>query len=177
MYSVDHRDHVLSLGAVPLPSVGAPLPVVLATDSHLLLAYLVEVHDPAWDGTEVRGVDHATDGEPAALIEFVAPSAHFFGPPNDEAIAGHPLAARGLVSGVPARVGDSSWIRGLERMNRVHPRHQPERYARLQHFIFPFHDSTFECVAQDLRVVMHAGSLAELLPEMQRRVNPRGASI
>jgi hypothetical protein len=176
MYSIDLRDHVLALPDVPPPSGGAPLPLILATEGRLVLAYLVEVFDPAWDGTTVRVVNHGTPGEPAALIEFIGPRAHFFGPPNDEAFAGHPLAARGLAPYTPALVGDSSWVRGLERMNRVHPYHRPEAYARLQHFIFPFHDSTFECVAEGLRVLERVTPLADLLPEMQRRVGLREAA-
>lgn len=111
-----------------------------------------------------------TAGGPAALVEFVRPRAHFSGPPNDEALAGHPLAARGLAPGTPARVGGSSWVRSLERMNRVHPRHRPEAFARLEHFIFPFHDSTFECVTEGLRALEREAPLAELLAEMQRRL-------
>jgi len=30
----------------------------------------------------------------------------------------------------------------------VHDRHSPARYSALRHFIFTFHDSTFECVAE-----------------------------
>jgi hypothetical protein len=42
---------------------------------------------------------------------------------------------------------NSSWIRSFERMNRVHPRHDPAGFQRLRHFVVCFHDSTFECVA------------------------------
>jgi len=33
-------------------------------------------------------------------------------------------------------------------MNYVHPRNEPAVFDKLHHYIFTFHDSTFECVAQ-----------------------------
>ena len=118
----------------------------------------------------MRSVGPASPFEPTALIEFFAPRAHLFGPPNDEAFAGHPLAGRGLHPCGAFEVRRSSWVRALERMNRVHEYHDAGRYARLRHYIFAFHDSTFECVAEGFRVTEHAGPLSSLLPEMQRRL-------
>ena len=37
-------------------------------------------------------------------------------------------------------------------MNAVHRHHRPEAFAQLTHFVLSFHDSTFECVARELRV-------------------------
>jgi hypothetical protein len=45
------------------------------------------------------------------------------------------------------KVDQSSLVRGLERMNSVHRCHDPETFKALTHYIFTFHDSTFECVA------------------------------
>ena len=56
-----------------------------------------------------------------------------FGPPNDEAFSGHPLASRGLHPYGAFKIENSSWIRHLEKMNSVHPNHHPERYFKLQH--------------------------------------------
>ncbi|HEX8863370.1 MAG TPA: hypothetical protein VGC06_30595 [Actinomycetes bacterium] len=56
-----------------------------------------------------------------------------WGPPNDEALQGHPLVDRGLRPYGVFRVEGSSWIRQLERMNRVHPQHRPEAFRDLCH--------------------------------------------
>ena len=62
-------------------------------------------------------------------------------------------------SGTAPIVLSSSWIRGLERMNRVHDGHSQERFSRLLHFILTFHDTTFECIsAADPDVVIPAGT-------------------
>ena len=170
MYSVDAHDEVRELHDVPQSSVGAPLPIVLASEHDIALAYLVEDRPADWDGRTVRVVDYATRDVPIALVEFVRPRAHLFGPPNDEAFTGHPLAARGLHPYGAFEVHASSWVRALERMNRVHPRHDPTRFERLRHFVFAFHDSTFECVAHGYRASTHAGPLSALLPAMSRRL-------
>jgi hypothetical protein len=73
---------------------------------------------------------------------------HRFGPPNEDAFSGHPLANRGLRSSGAFRVDNSSLVRQLERMNSVHNRHDPKRFQILKHYIFTFHYSTFECVAE-----------------------------
>jgi hypothetical protein len=135
-----------------------------------LLGYIVQDTPSDWDGSYVRVVQPSTSGEPLALVEFRSYSSFMFGAPNAEAFAGHPLTNRGLHPYGAFEVEDSSWIRQLERMNSVHPYHKPERFARLKHFVFAFHDSTFECAAEGFTVSEHEGSLESLLPIMQGRL-------
>jgi hypothetical protein len=104
-----------------------------------------------------------TGGGPVALVSFSYPYAHMFGPPNDEAFQGHPLESRGLRPYAVFEVLESSWIRHLERMNSVHAHHRPERFDKYHHFVFAFHDTTFECVAESFSVSLHTGSVAEVL--------------
>jgi hypothetical protein len=84
-----------------------------------------------------------------AVFHFPGSLCHMFGYPNEEADSGHPLSARGYHAFGVFEVKGSSWIAQLERMNRVHPAHRKEHYDDLRHFIFGFHDSTFEILAQD----------------------------
>ena len=106
------------------------MPQILANDVGPVLAYEV-----------------APGGEQYAIVKFIGPRAHYFGSPSDETIRGHPLWELGLRPYGVFEVRKSSWIRALERMNRVHPNHNPSRFAALRHFVFTFHDNTFECVA------------------------------
>jgi len=170
MYSVDERDKVVELENVPKSSVGAPVPIVLSNEHKILLAFIVEDGPSDWDGSYVRVVDPTTSGESLALVEFGSYSSLMFGAPNDEAFAGHPLTSRGLHPYGAFQIEDSSWVRQLKRMNSVHPYHKPERFERLQHFIFAFHDSTFECVAEGFMVSRHEGSLESVLAVMQSRL-------
>lgn len=166
MYAIDERDRVVPLDDLPRSSVGAPCPLVMQDELTAVVAYYIHAPEPDWTGRSVRVVDPEASEEPAALVRFRGVCAAMFGPPNDEAFRGHPLAARGLRPYSAAAIHDSSWIRILERMCSVHPCHRPERYAQLRHYVLAFHDSTFECVATDHDFVLAHGPLDDLVPRM-----------
>ena len=154
MYAVDGLDEVVERRDLPLPDPGAPEPLVVASERRVVLEYRVRGVWPGQMGAGGRMIlpEDVPDGyDPVAFVEFDRTRAHFLGSPNDEAIAGLPLAARGLRPYGIYEIRNSSWIRSLEKMNRVHPMHSPAGFSRLQHFIFTFHDSTFECVAEGVR--------------------------
>ena len=163
MYSVDHKDTLVEITTVPQSSIGAPCPMILVGEGHLHLAYYLQNTPAGWDGTTVKVLSEHSDGEPVALVSFTYPYAHMFGPPNDEAFEGHPLESRGLRPYAVFEILKSSWIRQLERMNSVHEHYDPQRYSEYRHFVFAFHDTTFECVAEDFSISLHMGSVAEVL--------------
>jgi len=148
---------------VPKSSIGAPCPMVLADEQHLALTFYLESPPPDWDGTTVRIVGPDSSGEPNAIVTFKHAVAYFHGPPNDEAFTGHPLAKRGLTPHGAFEIRDSSWLNTLMKMNRVHPCHKDEQFKRYRHFIFSFHDTTFECIAEGYAIVTGAGSLREAI--------------
>jgi hypothetical protein len=170
MYSVDEKDRVCELKDVPQSSVGAPCPMLLAGEHHLHLAYYLQNTPPGWNGKTVRVFSESSGSEPCALVEFHGPYAHMFGPPNDEAFTGHPLASRGLDPYGVFEVKESSWIRCLERMNSVHPYHKPDLFATLKHFVFSFHDRSFECIAESFELSVHHGSVASVLNSLPDEV-------
>jgi hypothetical protein len=124
------------LADVPQCDVGVPDPVLAARTAWVQLAYVTSA------GPDGR--------EEIAVVTFTGVRQHMFGMPNDEALHGHPLYERGLDAYGSFRVENSSSMRQLERMNSVHPRHRPESFAELTHFIFTFKESTFECLAKEL---------------------------
>lgn len=144
-------DHLVELSDLPQSSIGAPVPHALVSEQSVELVYLLEVVDPSWDGTYARVVD-AESTEPVAVVTFERPYWTSLGPPNDEAISGHPLAEHGLEPYTAYRVESSSWLAELTRRNQVHPYHWAEGFRRLRHFVFVFHDSTFECVAESFSI-------------------------
>lgn len=164
MYSIDEQDRVIELKDVPQSSVGAPLPIVLSDENTIVLAYIIQ------DSSPDTAPDTDRSGESLALVEFELYQSYMFGAPNDEAFSSHPLAARGLHPYAAFRIDDSSWVRQLERMNSVHPNHNPNKFQELKHFVFAFHDSSFECVAKNFRISVHEGTLEGLLPIMLSRL-------
>lgn len=169
MYTID-KDRVIALADIPQSSIGAPLPRVVADEHTCLVGFYLETHDPAWDGSYVRVVEPETADDPVAVVAFPLYCATMFGPPNDEAFAGHPLSSRGLAPYGAFEIHDSSWIRQLERMNSVHPHHRAERFAKLRHFVLTFHDSTFECVASRYDITKHTGPLDQVTEWMRAQL-------
>jgi hypothetical protein len=131
------------------------MPVVVATEDAAYVAYF-QPDPPGCDAAEER----------MALLCYAGCYATYLGPPNDEAFEGHPLAGRGLESYGAFRVVRSSWIRSLERMNRVHPAHDPAPFDRMMHYILAFHDSTFECVADGFEVLLESAPRQEVLEKV-----------
>ena len=165
VYAVDGNDILNKLVGVPKQSPGAPMPILLATDNRCAIAYLC--HDRE-SNRDIR-FDDAKD-ETVAVIEFYRAIATYFGSPNDEALRGHPLYDRGLESYQAFEVMNSSWIRALEKMNRVHSRHRPEMFAGYRHFIWTFHDRLFECVARGFVAETFPGSTEQAIAKLKDKV-------
>lgn len=159
MYQVDEKDAVAPLRDMPQCNAGAPLPAIAVAEHRLSLYYIASEPDPNWDGTYVNVLSLRSDDQAVVRVDFERPYAHFFGPPNDEAFAGHPLSDRGLSPYSAAEIIQSSWLRSLTKMNAVHPYHKDELFEKYRHFVFAFHDSTFECVAEDFTVSIERGSI------------------
>ena len=164
MYEVDERDRVVEINDVPQSSPGAPMPCVIGDHRRVVLAYFVNQTE-IWQMSKEQLVANQDFREEIAVVRFNLCTAHMFGPPSDEALLGHPLSKRGLQPYGVFRIEDSSWLRQFERMNRVHPRHNPDRYWKKQHLIFAFHDSTFECICDNFKVTKTHGSISAVACE------------
>ncbi len=176
VYQADEQDRVRRLPQAPQSDVGAPLPVVVADEDTVLLAYHARPKPTLEDLEKVEmpeTVGGSTVGS-IAVVTFKRTYASFFGPPNDEAFDGHPLAARGLEPYGAFEVENSSWIREAERRNRVHPYHRPEAFDALRHFALTFHDSIFEALAIEFDVQVLEGSTATALRAMADRLATDG---
>ncbi len=171
MYNPDNLDRVVQSREAPPPEAGAPLPLVVADEQSVFLAYVAcsqAKSTPNWSFPqqgigvpyeELREVSWQTEKLPIAIVRFDFPYAVMFGAPNDEALHGHPLFGRGLTFYSVSEIMNSSWVRGLQHMNSTHRNHHPEFFADLRHFIFTFHDSTFEAVAKGIEVDTMIGSI------------------
>ena len=96
MYTIDENDILEKIEDLPQSSIGAPIPMIGCDEHTLYLAYYIQNTPENWDGTTVKVVGPDTNDEMVALVKFELCYSHMFGPPNDEAYTGHPLADRGL---------------------------------------------------------------------------------
>jgi len=163
MYVVDNLDQVVTLDDAPGPETGAPSPMVLADEDGLVLSYL------AAQTIRRRGEEGTLE---FVFVRFGSPLMHLTGPPNDEALPGHPLWNRGLDYYGVFRVNQSSLIRRLASMNRMHRLHSSSLFDGFIHYIFTFHDSTFECVAKSLEAEVIRCTWGERCSKMNAMLSP-----
>ena len=132
MYESSGNERVIPIDpALPEADTGAPQPRVIASEAEAAIAY--------WTG-----------GQQVAVVRFSGTREIAFGGPNDEAIEAHALRGAGLQPYTFSEVIDSPWLAVLERRNRLHPHHDPSAFSSLRHFVLPFHDTIFECIAQSV---------------------------
>jgi hypothetical protein len=134
MYREAMAGQVAEERAIVLPDWPQPAvvgsPRISADDSSLLIRY-------------------RTPDDKIVVVRFPLCNYVVFGAPNDEALNGHPLYSRGLKFYSVHEVLHSSTIEMLVRRNSVHPRHDPDLFQDMRHYIFTFQDSTLECVVSE----------------------------
>ena len=151
MYKIAGNEVLHPLLDLPEPDT-TPLPFILASLSRGMLGLEYRASSQ-WCLENHFSMEASTDLY--VLLQFQIPRAHYLGPPNEDLLylgGGHPLQERGLEPYKFVDVSPSPWIAQLELGNRIHPNHSIERFACLHHYIFPFHEETFECIAQGYAV-------------------------
>jgi len=140
------------------PEAAVSEPVILQTDNSTILTF--------------SAVQKKADGKyhevGYGVVEFDLCMLTKFGYPNDEARPGHPLFTKGLGDYGVYEVRNSSWIKQKTEQNRVRFPNTPDSTAK--HFIFTFHDSTFECIARALRASLSTEPYEKLFAEIAKRV-------
>jgi hypothetical protein len=145
----------LQLGYRPEAAVSGA--VLLQTEQFTIVTF--NAMEPTPTGT------YATAG--TAIVEFRLCSVTRFGYPNDEARAGIPQY-RGVSYGI-YEVVDSSWITELVQLNRHSFPSTPDDHTS-RHFILAFHDSTFECIAEDMTIRVTREPYDRVMASLQERV-------
>lgn len=162
--------------AIPFPfpvkwDAGAPLPVLIANDYKAFLVFCVRTIDPLWDGTYVTIKDPSScQIEKLAIVEFEHVASVKIGAPNDEAQYGHPLFGRGLEGYTAQMVKNSKWLAEIETTNKKHHNYSPEMWSKLIHYVFWFHDTTFESAAQSYKVEIVDANMAQVITIISARL-------
>ncbi len=125
--------------------VGAPMPTILSNEHNLYLIFYI-VQKGQFSVKKPKEILREKD-DALVTVKFDKFAQFKFGNPNDEAIEGHPLYNLGLEPYSIQKVVESEWIKDLIKMNSVHPYHRNDQFDKFEHFIFYFHDTCFEIVA------------------------------
>jgi hypothetical protein len=116
------------------------------------------VVDPG-DGTEAS----------LAVVEFTGCLSAKLGWPNEDHVA-LPLDSRGMEGYTAQKVENSRWLAELKAMGGVRSPPYPDHWRDLAHFVFWFHDSTFECIARSYSLELVRGSMADLAVDVCGRL-------
>lgn len=136
---------LLPLKDIPEADMGAPLPFVIASEHSVVqLLYYVAIYDLNTDGKRVNAKVH-DDLETVAELTFENSQAHYFGDPDENSNRSHELFAQFDKS--------DEFYCGFEVLtSRKISQFRLSGYGMARgghrHFIFPFHDSTFEIIAK-----------------------------
>ncbi len=151
------------IGVTPEAAVSGP--VVLQTDYNVILTFNAMKEKP----------DGYREDAGTAIVEFKRCIITKFGYPNDEARWGHPLGDKGLGAYGVYEIMNSTWIRQLTDFNRIRFPNTPDSDQR--HFMFTFHDSTFECIADGMEVRVSDEPYEQIFAYMSKRTVWRDADI
>ena len=165
------EQYAIPLGFPVKWDVGAPLPHLFVNDYRAYLAFYVAEPDPNWDGSYVNAVDPRSGTiELLALVEFKLCLCAKLGSPNDEVLHGHPLSGHGQDCYTAQLVKNSPWLAEIEAINKVHRCYDPKNWKQWNHYIFWFHDTTFECIAKSYTVETFRESMKDMLVRIVDRM-------
>ena len=99
-----------------------------------------------------------------AIVEFESCLISKFGHPNDEAAWGIPKYRDIDIETGICEVKNSNWVALLEKENSYS--FPNTDYSLLKHFLLFFHDSTFECVASDIKLRLSEQPYIEIISEL-----------
>lgn len=149
--------------------IGAPIPHLLVNDHRSFLLFrLANVPTDRDEITPRVAVPRLADQ--LAVVEFERCVSAKLGSPNDEVNHGHPLNGKGFEGYRALRIEHSPWLAELRAINAVHECFNPGHWDGMTHYVFGFHDSTFECVAKSYKYEITQAALPEVLADVCARL-------
>jgi hypothetical protein len=155
-------NNIIELNIGIQPEVGVSGGMLIETEQSTFLTFNAKRSNKQ---IEVNGMLILKDAG-IALFEFQRCLLTRFGYPNDEARFGIPRY-KGVGYGI-YEVQNSAWIKEVVRMNRYQFPKTTDDYVS-KHYLFAFHDSTFECLADNFKYEF----LTEPLEIILKRITDR----
>jgi len=147
--------------AMPAFNQGAPCPLVLAGEHHLIVCYYMNRPTPEFDGTNPKSMSETKANEPCAVVRFEGVEDFRFGPPNlDSAVKLTELFPDFKPWGAHV-TNMRNWVSDILQAPKtpIAPLHS----AGLRHYVLSFHDSTIEVIARGYCVEEGVGSVHAMI--------------
>lgn len=156
-------DEIVELDLGVTPNAGVSGAVCLQTERATFLTF------NALRRTDRTGpFGEVYDDAGTAVFEFKRCLLSRFGYPNDEARFGIPRY-KDVSYGI-YEVRQSSWVKDVIRQNRFQfPDTSDDWIQRKRHFLFAFHDDTFECLADDFSMEVANEPYSAIFERLRRQ--------
>jgi hypothetical protein len=107
---------------------------------------------------------------PTVIVELEHTVKTQFGLPNDSARSGHPLYNLGMrhYAYDIFEVLNSSWLAQVEAQNQID---FPEYKLSYNHYIFQFHDSSFECLSKEMKISIVDRPFKEIWEDLFNKIS------
>jgi hypothetical protein len=151
------QDIVEVVEGFPRQAGGAPAPTVIGTDGCDALCYYVDFDE---SGTLDQPISISNDSTgQIAVVTFKYCFLYKFGYPNDEGLPEHSLYESGVQYYQLHRIRNSSWIAELASKSTL-------TWSEDCHYIFTFHDSTFECIGRGIKFEVRPGTMRQVVSSL-----------
>ena len=160
------------IGCEPSPSVPAETLIQDGWSTYLLFFAVSKIKDESGYLKDL-GV---------AVLECAGCSSATFGYPNDEGLLEHPLCGLGMgkIDSSVIEVSGSSWAQEVAKQRQKSAERiwggrnttwKPTPLMPQKHFILPLKEKTFECLANDLKVVIFAKTFQEAIEYVNQNLS------
>lgn len=152
----------LKLGVTPEAAVSGAVLLQSEYSAFLTFNAQKETNEPS-----PYGGFYTVDAD-IVIVEFSGCLITKFGHPNDEAVASIPKYKNLDVAYGLCEVKNSEWVKELERNNSY--QFPNTSYSDLRHFLIFFHDSTFECIAKEIKINTSEQPFGKIIGELSEKI-------
>lgn len=142
-------------------SGGGSQPLLMADEASALISFYIDTYIP----------DTSSFAEDKiATIKFVNYPKVLFGFPDIDRIGGHPYYSLGMRPYSAYELIDSDLITSLAKIDSHHNLFSKPKWEKYHHYLLLFHDSLFECVAENYEILPTSSSMAEAATKMSEHL-------
>ncbi len=121
---------------------GGASPMVVSNENQLYLIFYKDISEQSYNNYDDR-----------YIMKFGLYLKYNFGIPNNESLYNHPYGKLGVESYSFYELKKSPLLEEMESIEKLHPYYNKSNWLGYKHYIITFHDSMFECIAKDFKLI------------------------
>ena|SRR5690606_5599087 len=121
---------------------GGTSPIVISNENYLYLIFYKDISQQSNNKYDDK-----------YIMKFDLYLKYNFGIPNNESLYHHPYNKLGIESYSFYELKQSPLLEEMKSIEKQHPYYNENNWLGYKHFIITFHDSMFECIAKDYKLI------------------------